>query len=284
MSISAVTRQRSSLGGFALVNGPTMTWNKLIAWCVHGYTALGLVAAGGIAVAILYGTPASFRLAFALMLLATVIDATDGTLARHFRVKEVLPGFDGRRLDDLIDIHTYTSLPLLLVWKAQLLPEGFDWCLLAALLASAYGFCQVHAKTDDGYFLGFPSYWNVVAFYLYVVQPPGWIGVGVIMFFALLTFVPARYLYPSHRGRLNRWTNQLGALWCVLLIWILFGLPETLLDGQTADATTRTLAWISLAFPAYYLGVSWFISVRLLLRARRMRAPPSPIEERPATI
>src|SRR5262245_61545985 len=121
ISFPPISRQRSSVGGFALANGPTMTWNKLIAWCVHGYTALGLVAAGGIAVAILYGTPASFRLAFALMLLATVIDATDGTLARHFRVKEVLPGFDGRRLDDLIDIHTYTSLPLLLVWKAQLL-------------------------------------------------------------------------------------------------------------------------------------------------------------------
>src|SRR5437868_1225575 len=97
---------------------------RLLAWCVHGYTALGLLAAGGMAVCILDGRPEAFRVAFLLMFIATVIDATDGTLARLVKVKEVLPGFDGRRLDDLIDFQTYTSLPLLLVWRAQLLPPG----------------------------------------------------------------------------------------------------------------------------------------------------------------
>ena len=37
------------------------------------------------------------------------------------------------------------------------------------LLASAYGFSQVNVKTDDGFFLGFPSYWNIVAYYLFVL-------------------------------------------------------------------------------------------------------------------
>ena len=96
----------------------------------------------------------------------TIIDATDGTFARMVKVKEVLPHFDGRRLDDLIDFQTYTSLPLLLAWRAQLVPDGQEAWLLAPLIASAYGFCQVNAKTDDGYFLGFPSYWNIVVFYL----------------------------------------------------------------------------------------------------------------------
>src|SRR6516162_5292956 len=94
---------------------------KILAWCVHAYTALGLVAAGGIAVAILDGTPQSYRFAFVLMFVATVIDATDGTLARAVDVKHVLPHFDGRRLDDLIDFQTYTSLPLLLIWRAELI-------------------------------------------------------------------------------------------------------------------------------------------------------------------
>ena len=49
--------------------------------------------------------------------------------------------------------------------------RGGAW-LLVPLLASAYGFCQVEAKTDDHYFLGFPSYWNIVAFYLYVLRLP----------------------------------------------------------------------------------------------------------------
>src|SRR4051794_32636358 len=133
---------------------------RFLACCVHVYTALGLVAAGGIAVCILDGRPEAFRAAFLLMFIATLIDATDGTLARLVKVKQVLPGFDGRRLDDLIDYQTYTSLPLLLIWRAELLPPGQEAWLLAPLLASAYGFCQVAAKTDDGYFLGFPSYWN----------------------------------------------------------------------------------------------------------------------------
>ncbi len=247
---------------------PKLAGKTLLAWGVHGYTALGLVAAGGMALAILDDPPA-FRLAFFLMLVATLIDASDGTLARWVRVKEVLPGFDGRRLDDLIDFQTYTTLPLLLIWRANLLPAGQEAWLLAPLLASAYGFCQVAAKTDDGYFLGFPSYWNIIALYLYILQPPPAVGVGVLLFFVVLTFVPARYLYPSHRGRLNRWTNQLGAAWAILLVWILVRLPEeSLEDGQTADDFTRLLAGLSLCYPLYYLAASWIITWRIMRRAR----------------
>src|SRR5437667_7300734 len=101
---------------------------QLLAWCVHFYTALGLAAAAGMAVLIVRGGAASFAWAFVLMLVATLIDATDGPLARLARVREVLPGFDGRRLDDLIDFLTYTCLPLLLIWRAELLPPGKEWC------------------------------------------------------------------------------------------------------------------------------------------------------------
>src|ERR1035438_900147 len=122
---------------------------KVLAWCVHGYTALGLVAAAWIAVLIVDNNPASYRIPlFLLMLIATIVDATDGTLARAIRIKEVLPHFDGRRLDDLIDFQTYTSLPLLLIWRAKLLPDEWQICLLAPFIGRAYGFCQTTAKTD----------------------------------------------------------------------------------------------------------------------------------------
>src|SRR5436190_17814061 len=140
-----------------------------LAWLAHAYTAMGLVCAAGIAVLIVRGDDASLRGAFLLMMVATAIDATDGWLARRARVKDVLPRIDGRALDDLIDFHTYTSLPLLLLWRADVLPGASAWLLLLPLLASAYGFSQTDAKTDDGFFLGFPSYWNVVAFYVYVL-------------------------------------------------------------------------------------------------------------------
>jgi phosphatidylcholine synthase len=231
-------------------------FKKVLAWCVHAYTALGLVAAAGIAVLIVRGGVDSFRWAFALMLVATLIDATDGTLARAIRIKEVLPNFDGRRLDDLVDFLTYTFLPLFLLWRADI-PAGWTGVLLMPLLASAYGFCQVSIKTDDGYFLGFPSYWNLMAFYLYVLQPlPVWLSVGLLVTFSLLTFVPTRYLYPSQRGRLNRITNFIAAVWTIFVVWILAELP-----AEGYNPAVRLLALASLFFPVYYLAASWLISV-----------------------
>lgn len=244
---------------------------QVLAWGVHLYTALGLVAAAGMAVLIVQGEAESFRMAFLLMLAATVIDATDGTFARRVRVKEVLPGFDGAQLDNLIDFLTYTFLPLLLLWRVSdaILPPGQSAWLLMPLLASAYGFCQVSAKTSDGYFLGFPSYWNLVAFYLYVLRPGPWLAVGLLVVFAVLTFVPLRYLYPSQRGRLNRITNLLGAGWAGLLVYILYSLPA---GDPSSDEAVRTLTLISLSFPTYYLIVSWIVSLKLWRARRKVRA------------
>ena len=148
------------------------TAEKLKAWSVHLYTATGIVVAAVMAVMIIRGGESAFRAAIGMMILATLIDATDGALARRWRVRDVLPGFDGRRLDDIIDYQTYTSLPILFMWRAGVVPESYGWWLVVPLLASLYGFSQTEAKTEDHLFLGFPSYWNVVAIYLYWLSPP----------------------------------------------------------------------------------------------------------------
>lgn len=218
-----------------------------LAWCVHLYTALGLVAAAFMAVLIVRGGHESFRLVFLLMIAATLIDATDGYFARKADVARRTPRFDGRRLDDLIDFNTYTTLPLLLLWRADLLPGLWNWVLLLPLLASAYGFSQTEAKTADDYFLGFPSYWNVVAFYLYALRIPPWGAAAILVFFAVMTFVPLRYLYPTKGSRLGALTNVLAAIWVVLLLAIL----------TRWNQAPRGLVWGSLAFPAYYLIASW---------------------------
>ena len=239
-----------------------MRVRTLLAWGVHLYTALGLAIAGAMAVLVVRGDPGSLRSVFVLMLLATVIDASDGSLARAVDVKRVLPGFDGRRLDDIIDFHTYTSLPLLLVWRSGVLPpEQAPW-LLVPLLASAYGFSQADAKTEDGYFRGFPSYWNVVALYLYYLRPSPGLALAVLLGLAVLTFVPAKYLYPSQPGALNRGTAVLAALWAAVLALVLLGVlrPE------------RTWLLASLFFPAWYMLASWAVTVRDWSRARRTPA------------
>ncbi len=225
---------------------------KILAWSVHLYTSLGLVLAAMIAVLIVRGGDPAFRLAFLLMVIATIIDTTDGWLARKADVRKYAPSFDGRRLDDLIDFNTYTTLPLLLIWRAELMGSSYQYWLLVPLLASVYGFCQVNIKTDDHYFLGFPSYWNIVAFYLYVLRPVPETALGIIVFLALLTFVPSKYLYTTHGGKLSTSTNVLGSVWAILLAWILYSWTES----------THLLLYASMIFPAYYLAVSWWISIR----------------------
>ena len=237
-----------------------MTFRKILAWSVHLYTSLGLVLAAMMAVLLVRGDDPAFRLSFLLMVIATIVDTTDGWLARKVEVRKYAPGFDGRRLDDLIDFNTYTTLPLLLIWRADLLGSAYQYWLLAPLLASVYGFCQVNIKTDDHYFLGFPSYWNIVAFYLYVIRIPHEIALLVIVFLAFLTFVPSKYLYTTHGGKLSTSTNILGSLWALLLVWILYAWTES----------THWLLYASMIFPAYYLLVSWGISIRDWKTVRRM--------------
>ncbi len=103
------------------------------------------------------------------MVAATFVDATDGVLARRARVKDVLPGIDGARLDDIVDYLTFVFLPVLLALRVGRAAIRMGWRGGAAmLLSSAYGFAAADAKTDDHFFTGFPSYWNIVALYLYV--------------------------------------------------------------------------------------------------------------------
>ncbi len=193
------------------------------------------------------------------MLVATLVDATDGTLARWVRIKEAVPSFDGRRLDDIIDFLTYTFLPILLIWRAGILPAGYESCLLLPLLASVYGFCQVQAKTEDGYFLGFPSLWNVVAVYLYVLPFGSWASLAIVTVLALLTFVPTRYLYPSLPGKFNRIMTILSIPWTIALVWIIWTLPD---GASDRSPNYLQVAWLSLIYPVLYLGASWVISIR----------------------
>jgi phosphatidylcholine synthase len=243
-----------------------------LAWTAHLYTALGLVLAAGMGVCIVEGGAEAFRWAFAFMLVACLVDATDGSLARRLHVKEVLPNFDGAKLDDLIDFLTFTSLPLALIWRAGLLPPGSEWLLVVALLASGYGFCQIPAKTVDGYFVGFPSYWNIVAFYFYVLEIPPWLAAALVLALSALTFVPSYYVYPSRGATLSKTTNFLGGVWVMLLVWILWDLPAQELTSQSSPSKyDRTLAVVSLFYPIYYLAISWGITVRRWYRGRAWR-------------
>ena len=88
-------------------------------------------------------------------------------------MKEVTPGFDGARLDDIVDYLTFVFVPMLMLYRAGTLPDGWGLGIAGAvLLSSAYGFASLDAKTDDYFFTGFPSYWNIVALYIHAARTP----------------------------------------------------------------------------------------------------------------
>lgn len=221
-------------------------------WLAHLYTGLGAVVALLATLAVLGG---DYRGAFIWLGVQIFIDATDGALARALRVKERLPHFDGGRLDDIIDYLCYVFIPVLLILHAGLLPASWGvWVGSAVLLSSAYGFSQTAAKvkTDDYFFTGFPSYWNLVAFYLFLLKLSPEVNAAILLTFAVLVFVPLRYVYPSRTETLSLLTNVLGAAWAVLALWILWRLPVT--GGP----------WVilSLTFPVYYMALSLWLNLK----------------------
>jgi phosphatidylcholine synthase len=220
------------------------------AWLVHVYTASSAVIA-------LLATRAifeyRFRDAFFWLAAALVIDSSDGLLARAADVKGRLPWFNGAKLDDMVDYLTYVFVPAVFIWRSLLVPD--TWAIpvaSAVLLSSAYGFNQDAAKTSDHFFTGFPSYWNIVVFYLFVMRGPQAVNVIVLFALAVLVFVPIRYLYPSRTPHWRAATVVLGIAWGVTLLVMVWQLP----------VISPVLLWGSLTFPMYYVVLSLVVAWR----------------------
>ncbi len=186
---------------------------RRLGWLVHLYTSLGLPINLFSLWALSEGDG---RLFFTLNLCAVLIDASDGFMARKLEIKKLIPEFDGSKLDDLIDYLTFTFLPIASLYYLKLVPPEQIWLLGFALISSAYGFCQTQAKTDEA-FVGFPSYWNLVVYYFFLLESPLWLIMVFTLLFSVLTFVPIHFIYPT---RTQMWmkTTLGGALLFVLLL------------------------------------------------------------------
>ena len=191
-----------------------MSTTRLRAAVVHLYTASG-VALAFLATMEICSTAPDLRTIFLLLALAVLVDATDGPLARRWEVKRVLPEIEGRTIDDIVDYLTYTFVPLLLVWRMEWVPDPAVAWIAPALVASLFGFANIGIKDEaGGFFLGFPSYWNVVAFYAGPLDHHygGTINAAVLLLLALATLLPLRFIYPNLAPRPWRAPVILGAL------------------------------------------------------------------------
>ncbi|MDG1959436.1 MAG: CDP-diacylglycerol O-phosphatidyltransferase [Candidatus Binatia bacterium] len=233
----------------------------LAAWSVHFFTAFGTICTLGALYAIQQN---DIRVAFFWLSLAVVIDAMDGALARLVRVKEVLPVFDGAKLDDIVDYMTFVMVPVYLMLATGILEGAFGvLAASAAVLASAYRFCHVAAKTEDHFFTGFPSYWNILTFYLYIFAIPPTISAMVTFGLAILVFAPLKFIYPSRTLFMRPTSVILGILWGLVGLVVVDALPERRVG----------LAAVTLLYPIYYTGLSFYLQWK---GSGDQQTPPDP--------
>ena len=175
------------------------------------------------------------------------------------RIKEAVPSFDGRRLDDIIDFLTYTFLPLCLICRAGSCrpgtrPGSSSRCWPASTASARSRPRPTTAISSASRRSGTSS--PCISTPCRSASGPRWRSWSR---WRILTFVPSRYLYPSLPGKFNRFISILGIPWTIALVWIIFKLPDD--TGPALDPTTLQVAWASLSYPILYLGASWLISV-----------------------
>lgn len=219
---------------------------KLKAYGVHVFTALG--AALGLW-AILLTYDGFYKEAIWVLAGAVFVDAIDGSLARYVNIKENAPSIDGALMDNLIDFVTWTIAPLFWIYATMQIPL---WVLFICAIASVFGFTNIEAKTNDNFFLGFPSYWNIVVFYIYLLELPLTFTCVVLLIFAISTFLPIKFIYPTRTPYLKSLTLILGVIYALqlLALMILF------------DESPLYLIYSSFIFPVYYFTLSSYFNFK----------------------
>ena len=147
----------------------------------------------------------------------------------------------------MIDYLNYVIVPCFFLAASEIV--GWGWAAVPAL-ASAYQFAQADAKTDDHFFLGFPSYWNFVAIYAWLLDASPFTTSAWLVGLSILVFVPIKYLYPTRMTRFRK-TMIFGAAAFTALL--------TLACLVNDAALALRLAQISLLYPAAYGALSLWL-------------------------
>jgi phosphatidylcholine synthase len=234
-------------------------------YLVHLYTTSTLLF---VVLAVQWILEGRYPAALLAMAVTVAIDATDGALARRYRVAQTAPRIDGALLDNIVDFVSYVFLPVLFLLHAGMLLQP-TWAF-ATLLAfsSAYGFSRTSAKqSDEGFFVGFPSYWNVVVFYAYVLGLSPALTTAVVVGLSLLVFTDVRFLYVTRMRRGRGLHLVLGGAWGAASLAALLLGPGPLRSALIVG---------SLGYVAFYTAHSFLLDRRS--RRRQRSDAPRPLD------
>jgi phosphatidylcholine synthase len=235
----------------------------LSAWAVHVFTTTA-ACMGVMTLIHIYQHQYIYALWF--MAGAVLVDALDGTLARLVRVKTVLPKIDGALLDNMVDYLNYVITPCFFFYvKPDMLPSSLSlWIIMAIVITSAYQFCQIDAKTPDHFFKGFPCYWNIVLFYMFIFQTNPLTNTLILASLCVLIFVPIKYVYPS---RLDYLTESIPLKICMHLFSISYGISSVCILWLYPTTPPLGLFW-SLSYVMLYLALSAYRTYSPMIKSR----------------
>lgn len=229
------------------------------AWLVHCFTTSGIVWASLAMLALAEGRLLDM---WGWLAISLIVDGLDGTLARKYRVKQVIPWFDGSALDLIVDYITWTFIPVLYMYRHLAFgPRGIADGVISAILmvvvctSAMFCYCNKGMKSKDNYFVGFPAAWNIVALYLWILRMPWWFNLTVTVVFVLLTVLPLKFCHPFRVRKFMEINILATVFWLIAITWLTVAFPAR-------NPVVWCIWWIS--------GV-WFIGVGVI-RTLRGRA------------
>jgi phosphatidylcholine synthase len=192
---------------------PSVRARRVFGLSVHVLTASGAAAA---VLALKAAVEGDFTMTFAWLGAALFVDGIDGTLARAAKVKETAAYIDGIILDLVVDFLTYVIVPVVALWRSDLIPSPLSfWIGLVVTVASALYFADIRMKTKDLWFRGFPAIFNVLALYLFVFKMSGLVNAAVLLVATVLMFAPIVFVHPLRVERLRLLTVLMTIAWLI---------------------------------------------------------------------
>jgi phosphatidylcholine synthase len=191
------------------VTSPPTRGQITSAWAVHGFTALGIVAAMLALRDVLVERPSY---AIMWLLLTLLIDGVDGPIARALEVERRVPLLDGFLLDLIIDYVTCVIVPACFMYEFEVVPQdNFGVAVLCVMVfTSAIWFARKDMMTEDNWFRGFPAAWNIIAPVMYLMEAREGVGATITLVLSALCLTNMPFPHIA-RARFMRYYTWAGA-------------------------------------------------------------------------
>lgn len=203
---------------------------------VHLWTLSG-IAFAAIALETLFDK--DFDTAARFLLLILVVDFTDGTLARLFRVKERMRLISGEIIDYIHDLVGLTFVPMFFFYKAGVfLPQFAFPLVVVATCAATLKYAMKPNLLALGYSVGAPPiFLSIILFYF--LDLPQWSATAYAI--ALIFFVLSPVRFPITSLMTTHWKPGWQSITNYL---VMFSAAPILMDLKHAP---RFFFWILLA-------------------------------------